>query len=63
MLALFHPECSAEVLSKNVCSPAWEERYAIAQNPKTPNTILTQLTKDSNRWVRAISQQNLEARV
>ena len=59
MLAFFHPKCPTVSLVTNFRSLAWEERYAIAQNPKTPDRTLNRLAKDGNRWVRAAANQNL----
>lgn len=59
---LLHPQLPAETLAKNWRSPAWVERYAVAQNPNTPVKALTALVKDANRIVRATAKANLQNR-
>ena len=59
---LLHPQLPAETLAKNWRSPAWLERYAVAQNPNTPIKTLAVLVKDANRIVRATAKANLQNR-
>ena len=40
-------------------SKLWLERYAIAQNKKTPKNILQILAQDCNRIVRATAKESL----
>ena len=41
-------------------SKLWLERYAIAQNNKTPKETLEFLARDCNRIVRATAKESLE---
>ena len=50
----------SSVLAKNSNSLSWLERYAIAQNSKTPQATLKKLAEDSNRIVRATAQENIQ---
>ena len=47
-------------LAENSNSISWLERYAIAQNCKTPKNTLQQLAQDGNRIVRATAKESLE---
>ena len=47
LIPFFHPQISQSLLAKNAFSDCWWERYAIAQNPNTPLTIIQRLAK---RW-------------
>ncbi|MEM9272218.1 MAG: hypothetical protein AAGA80_04525 [Cyanobacteria bacterium P01_F01_bin.143] len=49
----------SSVLAENSNSISWLERYAIAQNPKTPTDTLKQLAQDGNRIVRAAAKESL----
>lgn len=57
------PETPAYVLADNFNSLFWWERYAIAQNPNTPDDTLMLMIKDSNRIVRAAAKFNLQSRI
>lgn len=59
LFALLHPLAPTHLLVKNYRSSYWLERYAIAQNPNTPNYIRELLTKDANRIVRAAAKANI----
>ena len=48
------------VLAENSNSISWLERYAIAQNKKTPQHTLEILAQDGNRIVRATAKETLE---
>ena len=50
----------SEDLAANYNSTSWLERYAIAQNKKTPLAALKLLAKDCNRIVRATAKESLE---
>ncbi|MEM7591755.1 MAG: hypothetical protein AAF383_09595 [Cyanobacteria bacterium P01_A01_bin.83] len=60
-VALFLSDyAESSVLAENSNSISWLERYAIAQNPKTPTYSLKQLAKDGNRIVRATAKETLQ---
>ncbi|OKH35141.1 hypothetical protein NIES2101_37920 [Calothrix sp. HK-06] len=59
LFALLHPLAPTHLLIKNYRSSYWLERYAIAQNPSTPNYILEFLTKDANRIVCAAAKASI----
>lgn len=48
------------ILAEHSNSISWLERYAIAQNPKTPKDNLKQLAQDGNRIVRATAKESLQ---
>jgi hypothetical protein len=48
-----------EFLAEHSNSTSWLERYAIAQNPNTPQSVLEKLTQDANRIVRATARAKL----
>ena len=52
-------DAEIEDLAANYNSTDWLERYAIAQNLKTPPETLKLLVKDCNRIVRATAKENL----
>ncbi|MUG98516.1 hypothetical protein F7734_41975 [Scytonema sp. UIC 10036] len=54
-----HPFAPSSLLTKYFRSWAWQERYAIAQNPNTLTAIRQQLARDSNCLVRAAAKANL----
>ncbi|MEO1762449.1 MAG: hypothetical protein AAFR83_10835 [Cyanobacteria bacterium J06629_18] len=56
LLVFLHPSTPSEILTQNVYSSSWLERYAIAQNPNTPTEIRAILTRDGNRVVRAAAK-------
>ena len=62
LIPFFHPEISSNLLAENALSDCWWERYAIAQNPNTPLTIIQKLAKDGNRIVRAAAKTRLETK-
>lgn len=62
-VALFLSDyAESSVLAENSNSISWLERYAIAQNPKTPLETLKQLAQDGNRIVRATAKESLQKR-
>ncbi|NJL63316.1 MAG: hypothetical protein HC903_17655 [Methylacidiphilales bacterium] len=56
---LLHPIAPSHFLCKHSSSLDWRERYAVAQNPNTPQHIREKLTEDANRIVRATAKANL----
>lgn len=50
---LLHELVPVEFLEKHADSLSWLERYAVAQNPNTPQHLRAKLSKDANRVVRA----------
>lgn len=50
----------SSILAEHSNSISWLERYAIAQNAKTPKAPLNKLAKDSNRIVRATAKESLQ---
>lgn len=60
LVALLHPQTPVDTLLAAFQSSSWLERYAVAQNSNTPEDILEQLTRDTNRIVRATAKANLE---
>ncbi len=46
--------------TRNLHSPAWLERLALAHNPALPREILETLSKDANQFVRLSAQRRLE---
>jgi hypothetical protein len=61
-IGLSHPDTPAVELlkSRNIQSPEWLERLALALNPNLPRTGLDRLAHDGNRIVRAVAKQRLE---
>lgn len=60
-VALFLSDyAESSVLAENSNSISWLERYAIAQNPKTPQSTLKILAQDGNRIVRATAKESLQ---
>lgn len=59
LFVLLHPMAPKALLAKHFRSWYWLERYAIAQNPRTPTEILQQLVQDANRIVRATAKSHL----
>ncbi len=60
-VALFLSDyAESSVLAENSNSISWLERYAIAQNQKTPEEILKHLAQDGNRIVRAAAKESLQ---
>ena len=60
-VALFLSDyAESSILAENSNSIWWLERYAIAQNPKTPENNLKQLAQDGNRIVRATAKESLQ---
>jgi hypothetical protein len=56
------PQCPASVLAKNFRSRSWLERFAIAGNPSTPESVLQRMAQEGNQLVRRAARANLEAR-
>lgn len=59
LVTLLHPLTPLEILQQGARSISWVDRYAVADNPTTPNTLREQLIQDSNRFVRATAKANL----
>ncbi|MDJ0746812.1 MAG: hypothetical protein QNJ32_26120 [Xenococcaceae cyanobacterium MO_167.B27] len=60
-VALFLSDyAESSVLAENSNSISWLERYAIAQNKKTPQDTLKILAQDGNRIVRATAKESLQ---
>ncbi|RUS93142.1 hypothetical protein DSM106972_097360 [Dulcicalothrix desertica PCC 7102] len=57
---LLHPLASAKFLAQHANSICWIERYAVAQNPSTPAHVISKLTTDANRLVRAVALEKLQ---
>jgi hypothetical protein len=55
LVSLLHPLMPAEVIERAARSPRWSDRYAVAKNPNTPDRLRHNLSRDSNRIVRAIA--------
>jgi hypothetical protein len=53
LFLLLNPIAPSEFIVKHFRSPDWRFRYAIAQNPNTPQHIREKLVGDGNRIVRA----------
>ncbi|WP_373479225.1 hypothetical protein [Geminocystis sp.] len=62
-LAVFlSPYAETSHLAKNFRSTSWLERWAIAQNPNTPDNTLSYLVQDGNRLVRSAAELNIKQR-
>ncbi len=59
LILLFSSLVTPEMLAKHSPSPFWLERYAIAQNPSTPQDILENLAEDTNRLVREAANEQI----
>jgi hypothetical protein len=59
-ILLLHPLAPPEFLAKHANSICWIERYAVAQNPSTPAHVISELTTDANRLVRAVALEKLQ---
>ncbi len=55
------PQCPADILAKNFRSRSWLERFAIAGNPSTPESVLERMANEGNQLVRRAAKANLEA--
>ena len=62
LAVFFSPYAEVADLAKNFRSTNWLERYAIAQNPKTPDNTLKYLADDGNKLVRDADQANIKQR-
>ncbi len=58
LVILRHPLTPIEILERGMRSIEWIDRYAVADNPSTPESIHRQLTQDSNQIVRAVANAN-----
>lgn len=58
LVTFLHPLTPTDILQQGAQSCFWLERYAVAENPKTPESIRQQLTEDSNRIVLAVATSN-----
>jgi hypothetical protein len=56
------PQCPASILAKNFRSISWLERFAIAGNPSTPESVLERMTLEGNQLVRRAAASNLAER-
>lgn len=59
LLLLLDRDIEKAFLIKYYDSVCWLERYAIAQNTNTPETIRQRLAQDGNRIVRAAAKAHL----
>ncbi|MGB8699905.1 MAG: WGR domain-containing protein [Thermosynechococcaceae cyanobacterium] len=59
LVALMHVQTPSSMLATAVGSEYWWERYAIAQNPNTPEKLIKHLAEDHNCLVRAAAKANL----
>jgi hypothetical protein len=60
-LAVFlSPYAEVVHLAENFRSTSWLERWAIAQNPNTPDNTLSYIIKDGNRLVRNAAELNIK---
>jgi hypothetical protein len=55
-----HPQADPEFLAKRASSIYWVERWAVAQNPNTPNLIREKLVRDGNIIVRKTARDMME---
>lgn len=60
-ILLLHPIAPPEFLAYHADSISWIERYAVAQNTSTPADVLSKLSTDANRLVRATALARLQA--
>jgi hypothetical protein len=58
LVILRHPLTPIEILERGMRSIEWIDRYSVADNPSTPESIYRQLTQDSNQIVRAVANAN-----
>lgn len=56
------PQCPVDILAKNLRSRSWLERFAIAGNPSTPESVLERMAQEGNQLVRRAAKANLEVR-
>jgi hypothetical protein len=54
---------SPAILKRKETSAYWHLRLGVALNPLTPDETLTQLSKDGNRYVRAVARERLASSV
>lgn len=59
-ILLLHPIAPPEFLAYHSDSISWIERYAVAQNTSTPADVLSKLSTDANRLVRATALARLQ---
>ncbi|WP_373478314.1 hypothetical protein [Geminocystis sp.] len=59
-ILFFSPYVEVSHLENNFLSHSWLLRYAIAQNPKTPDNTLSYLVKDGNNFVRSAAYINIK---
>ncbi|MGI0483596.1 HEAT repeat domain-containing protein, partial [Geminocystis sp. CENA526] len=62
-IVLFSPYAKVSHLENNFRSTSWLERWAIAQNPNTPDNTLSYLVKDGNKLVRSAAELNIKQKV
>lgn len=60
LTVLLHPLIADSILEEKAASPAWLERYAVAENIKTSSALLENLAQDSNWIVRCAAIQRAE---
>ncbi len=61
LLAFLEPNVSSKILEQNADSLLWNERFAIAIHPKTPQEIIQKLTKDGNIYVRTMASERFSS--
>jgi hypothetical protein len=59
IILLSYPDLPSNVLGKYATSWRWPERYVIARHPNTSRSTLEELTRDGNRFVRAVAREQL----
>lgn len=56
------PQCPPSILARNFRSRSWLERFAIAGNPSTPESVLVRMSREGNQLVRRAAVKNLACR-
>ena len=57
LLAFLEPNVSPEILEQNADSLLWNERFALAIHPQTPQQTIQQLAQDGNIYVRTVAKE------
>jgi hypothetical protein len=60
-LVLTPPQSLESILTQGANSLFWLERYAVADNPNTPLSLLEKLAEDANVLVRSAARQNMRS--
>jgi|GEM_PF-6987306 len=61
LLAFLNPNISRETLEQNASSLLWNERFAIAVHPTTPEETVKKLILDGNIYVRTVASERLSS--